>query len=116
MPIVHRKPVVGEGNWGDGDESTWDGLLGFLGVAHNADGTLVGIYRGAGTPEGAVTAPIGSIYQRSDGGANTAVYRKESGAGNTGWVADSSAGGGLSAGIASYVLRPAAAGGYEAIT
>lgn len=42
---------------------------------------------GAGSPEGAVTAPIGSTYRRTDGGASTSWYVKESGAGNTGWVA-----------------------------
>ena len=42
---------------------------------------------GAGTPEAAVTAPIGSLFTRTDGGANTTLYVKESGAGNTGWVA-----------------------------
>lgn len=42
---------------------------------------------GAGTPEGAVTASVGSIYTRTDGGANTTLYIKESGTGNTGWVA-----------------------------
>ncbi|MCM3041725.1 hypothetical protein M3201_18690 [Paenibacillus motobuensis] len=44
-------------------------------------------YRGAGSPEGNVVAPVGSIYQRSDGGANTTLYVKQSGTGNTGWVA-----------------------------
>jgi|GEM_PF-5694671 len=42
---------------------------------------------GVGTPEGAVTAPIGSLYTRTDGGAATTLYVKETGAGNTGWVA-----------------------------
>lgn len=42
---------------------------------------------GAGTPEGAVAAGIGSTYRRTDGGALTSFYVKESGAGNTGWVA-----------------------------
>lgn len=42
---------------------------------------------GAGTPEGAVTAPVGSLYTRTDGGAGTTLYVKESGTGNTGWVA-----------------------------
>lgn len=42
---------------------------------------------GAGTPEGVVTAPVGSTYTRTDGGAGTTLYVKESGAGNTGWVA-----------------------------
>jgi hypothetical protein len=40
-----------------------------------------------GTPEGAVTAPVGSIFLRTDGGAGTILYVKESGASNTGWVA-----------------------------
>lgn len=40
-----------------------------------------------GTPEGAVTAPIGSSMLRTDGGASTTLYIKESGTGNTGWVA-----------------------------
>ena len=42
---------------------------------------------GAGSPEGAVTASVGSLYTRTDGGAGTTLYVKESGAGNTGWVA-----------------------------
>jgi|GEM_PF-6153058 len=49
--------------------------------------TDVGIYPCTGTPEGAVTARIGSIALRLDGGANTSIYVKESGTGNTGWVA-----------------------------
>lgn len=42
---------------------------------------------GTGTPEGVVTAPVGSLFLRSDGGAGTSHYVKESGSGNTGWVA-----------------------------
>ena len=42
---------------------------------------------GTGTPEGAVTAPVGSLFSRTDGGASTTLYVKESGAGNTGWIA-----------------------------
>lgn len=41
---------------------------------------------GSGSPEGAVTAPVGATYSRTDGGALTSFYVKESGAGNTGWV------------------------------
>jgi hypothetical protein len=41
---------------------------------------------GTGAPEGAVTAVVGSIYLRSDGGAGTSFCVKESGSGNTGWV------------------------------
>ena len=42
---------------------------------------------GSGTPEGNVTAAVGSLYTRTNGGAGTTLYVKESGAGNTGWVA-----------------------------
>lgn len=51
------------------------------------NGTTVGLFTGAGTPEGAVTAGIGSIFLRTDGGAGTSAYIKESGTGNTGWKA-----------------------------
>lgn len=43
--------------------------------------------QGTGAPNGVVTAPIGAIYHRLDGGAGTSIYVKESGTGNTGWVA-----------------------------
>jgi hypothetical protein len=42
---------------------------------------------GSGTPESVVTANVGSTFHRSDGGAGTSYYVKESGTGNTGWVA-----------------------------
>jgi hypothetical protein len=46
-------------------------------------GTLVG----TGSPEGVVTAGVGTLYRRKDGGASTSLYIKESGTGNTGWRA-----------------------------
>lgn len=54
----------------------------------SVDGTLndLGVFVGTGTPEGAVTAQIGSLYCRKDGGAGTTFYVKQSGSGNTGWV------------------------------
>lgn len=42
---------------------------------------------GTGSPEGIVTASVGSTYRRTDGGAGTTFYVKESGTGSTGWVA-----------------------------
>lgn len=42
---------------------------------------------GTGSPEGVIVAPVGSMWLRSDGGAGTTLYIKESGNGNTGWVA-----------------------------
>lgn len=45
------------------------------------------VLRGTGTPEAAVTAGVGTLFLRTDGGASTTLYVKESGTGNTGWVA-----------------------------
>lgn len=48
----------------------------------------VGIFQGSGSPEGVITAGVGAIYLRVvDGGAGSSFYVKESGSGNTGWVA-----------------------------
>ena len=41
---------------------------------------------GSGSPESVVTAPVGAVYHRTDGGAGTSFYVKESGTGNTGWI------------------------------
>jgi hypothetical protein len=51
------------------------------------DGETRRVYNGIGSPEGVVSAGIGSIYMRSDGTTDTSVYVKESGTGATGWVA-----------------------------
>ena len=45
------------------------------------------VLSGAGSPEGVVTAAIGTLYTRIDGGASTTLYVKESGTSSTGWVA-----------------------------
>lgn len=42
---------------------------------------------GSGSPEGVLTAVVGSLYTRTDGGTGTTLYVKETGTGNTGWVA-----------------------------
>lgn len=43
---------------------------------------------GLGSPEAVVTASVGAVYRRLDGGTSTTFYVKESGANtNTGWVA-----------------------------
>ena len=42
---------------------------------------------GTGTPEGIVSAVVGSMYTRTDGGVGSTLYVKESGSGNTGWAA-----------------------------
>lgn len=45
------------------------------------------IMSGTGDPEGAVTASVGSIFLRTNGGSGSTFYVKESGTGNTGWDA-----------------------------
>lgn len=46
------------------------------------------VLRGSGTPEGSIVADVGALYVRTDGGAGTVLYVKESGGGtSTGWVA-----------------------------
>lgn len=45
------------------------------------------VLSGSGTPEAAITAPVGSLYLRTNGGASTSLYIKETGSGNTGWRA-----------------------------
>ena len=68
--------------------STTTGALivsGGVGIA----GAVNSLYQrvGSGTPEGVVTAPVGAVFHRTNGGAGTSFYVKESGTGNTGWIA-----------------------------
>jgi len=67
----------------------------FLGVSPFYGGLLFGdgtaqpaviVRAGTGSPEGVVTAPVGSLFLRMDGGAGTTLYVKQSGTGNTGWA------------------------------
>lgn len=45
------------------------------------------ISSGTGSPEGVVTANVGSMFLRTDGGVGTTLYVKETGTDNTGWAA-----------------------------
>ena len=46
------------------------------------------VLTGVGSPEGVVTASVGRLYTRTDGGAGTTLYVKESGVNtSTGWTA-----------------------------
>lgn len=42
---------------------------------------------GSGSPEGVVTGSPGAPYRNTNGGAGATLWMKESGTGNTGWVA-----------------------------
>lgn len=57
------------------------------GVRLAVSGTDAAVYAGSGTPEGVVTAVVGSLFLRTDGGAGSTLYIKETGTSNTGWVA-----------------------------
>ncbi len=57
--------------------------------ALKVNNTASTINSGSGAPEGTLSAAVGSLYMRTDGGADTSLYVKESGSGNTGWVAGS---------------------------
>lgn len=41
---------------------------------------------GAGSPQGVITAAVGSMYTNTTGAAGTVLWIKETGTGNTGWV------------------------------
>jgi Right handed beta helix region len=56
----------------------------FIAIGGNlGDGT---IFEGPGSPEGIVAATVGSLFLRTDAGVNTALYLKQSGTADTGWV------------------------------
>ena len=55
-------------------------------VAAALNGTAGNVRRGTGSPEGVVTAPIGVLYEQSDGTGGSVLWVKTSGSGNTGWT------------------------------
>jgi hypothetical protein len=66
----------------------WQLWLSNLVVSVNQLLTLrTAIQDGFGSPEGVVTADVGTLYRRLDGGVGTTLYAKSSGTGNTGWSA-----------------------------
>lgn len=77
----------GAGSTGNVTVNTGDLIIGTAGkgLKHGASGPLW--TSGAGSPEGVVTAPPGSLYTNTSGGLLTTLYVKETGTGNTGWVA-----------------------------
>ena len=85
---IYSTGVVGPGadNSQDLGLTTGRWLNGFINNLRPGAGTATWT-SGSGTPQGVVTAAVGSLYTRTDGGASTTLYVKESGTGNTGWVA-----------------------------
>lgn len=70
-----------------GTQTKNTGYFGFSTSGNAWDTVGVRWRAGAGSPEGAIAAPIGSLYSQTDGGALTSLWVKESGSGNTGWAA-----------------------------
>jgi hypothetical protein len=56
-------------------------------IGANVSTTGVTYTTGTGSPEGVVSATVGSYYSRTDGGQGSSWYYKETGAGTTGWIA-----------------------------
>jgi len=71
----------------DGAHVDFQGDVIIQGVIYLNAGKTLGIFTGSGTPESAVAADVGSTFHRTDGGASTSYYVKETGTGNTGWIA-----------------------------
>ena len=104
-PVGNIRHVAAQNHSGSGRASRWE----FRSTAHNGTApSLHSVFRidgngfprielggvggpcivfGTGDPEGAVPAPAPSIFMREGGGTGTSVYFKETGTGNTGWVA-----------------------------
>lgn len=84
-PVINTTYYFDELAW------RWNGTAFFcIGVDRTNAVTLPAVdgVTGTGSPAGVVSAPVGTLYRRTDGGANTTLYVKESGGtGNTGWVA-----------------------------
>lgn len=60
------------------------GYFGVLGI-RTSGSTVASIAAGTGDPEGVLTANVGCVWLRTDGGSGTTMYVKETGSGNTGW-------------------------------
>jgi hypothetical protein len=59
-----------------------------IGFNKTAAGTVgAQSFSGTGSPEGTISARIGSLYLQTDGGQNQVFWYKETGTGTTGWVA-----------------------------
>lgn len=77
--------VLGSDTSGNVDVTLGNLVIGTSGKGVSLPGSITWT-SGAGSPEGVVSAPIGSLYSRSDGGLLTSLYVKQSGSGNTGWA------------------------------
>jgi hypothetical protein len=65
------------------------------------------VMSGTGSPEGVVTGTPGTLYRNISGGAGITLYTKESGTGNTGWVAYGPTGAAGAPTTATYITQTA---------
>ena len=84
--VPWRQVYIGGDDVSSGGTGAQRRVLRF-GYGTTSGANVIGIYYGTGTPESVVTANVGSLYLRTDGGASTTLYVKTSGTGNTGWTA-----------------------------
>lgn len=86
------------GTFGGDANFTWDKITQVLTVLGSLTTGIVtldqivtsggpSLNTGVGSPEGVVSSPVGSLYLRQDGSTSSSIYVKETGSGNTGWVA-----------------------------
>jgi parallel beta-helix repeat protein len=80
--------LEGSAAYGTGIKQMWNSAGGFQEINYVDRATnLVMMWNASGTPEGTVTAAVGSLYLNTSGGAGTVLYVKQVGTGNTGWGA-----------------------------
>ena len=77
--------VLGDGTFFSSTNGYFQNGIRFVSV--NGQYNDRGLFVGSGSPNSVVTAEAGSLYVNTSGGAGTTLYVKESGSGNTGWVA-----------------------------
>lgn len=97
-PHVCFSGYTGAGGWGGDFYGSGTGgsvALGIGRICHSTDAIANGgtptdcWWTGTGSPNSVVSAAVGSFYAQRDGGAGTSIWFKESGSGNTGWLARS---------------------------
>lgn len=89
VPLIAQGVSVQAGHLFDARDGTGANQFSIDSIGRIAciEGRLVTINAANGSPEGARTAIVGSLYLRTDGGVGTTLYVKSTGSGNTGWVA-----------------------------
>jgi hypothetical protein len=77
-------PVTNKGMTLGTPSVAWNGIYNAYGTSSNQ---TVSWTSGTGSPNGVVTANVGSLYTDNAGSTSTTLYVKTSGTGNTGWTA-----------------------------